>query len=129
MIKNLKEAIEHAKFTAQKLRAEAKAWQACAIVSKGKEKSSECLECAAEHEQLVDWLTELEQRRKADRWIPVSEKLPEDYTKVLITNEYGEVMCIDWNTWYQNEYKDAKKSYKATAWRPLPEFYKESEDE
>ena len=86
-----------------------------------------CLDCSNEHGMLAAWLTELQERRQADRWVPVSERLPEDYTRVLITNEYGEVICIDWNTWYQKEYKDARKSYKATAWRPLPEPY-ESED-
>ena len=84
---------------------------------------------ARNYEQLVSWLEELKERREEDRWIPVSERLPEDYTKVLITNEYGIVTCVSWNTWYQNEYKDAKKTYKAIAWRPLPEAYKESEAE
>ena len=64
---------------------------------------------------------------EADRWISVKERLPEDYTRVLITNEYGIVTCITWSTWYQNEYRDARKEYKAIAWKPLPKPY-ESED-
>lgn len=64
---------------------------------------------------------------EAQRWIPVTERLPDDYTKVLITNEYGIVTCVNWNTWYQNEYKDAKKEYKAIAWMPLPNSYTKEE--
>ena len=78
----------------------------------------------SEHIEALDYaISQLEK----DRWIPVSEKLPEDYTKVLITNEYGIVTCVIWNTWYQNEYTDAKKEYKAIAWKPVPKRY-ESED-
>lgn len=76
----------------------------------------------------VDAIEELQERREADRWIPVSERLPEDYTEVLITNGYGTVTRVVWNTWYQNEYKDARKEYKAIAWKPLPKPY-ESEAE
>ena len=31
------------------------------------------------YEQLALWLEELKARREADRWIPVSERLPEPY--------------------------------------------------
>ena len=119
MIDNLTEAIE--KF---KNFAECEIESAKVLRGYGNEKDAKYFEETAENDKnIVAWLTELQERREADRWIPVRERLPEDYTRVLITNEYGEVICIDWNTWYQKEYKDARKSYKATAWRPLPEPY------
>ena len=119
----LDEAIAHAKEVASKVRKNGNY-----LHFRGNERiANECDECASEHEQLAERLTELKERRDADRWIPVSERLPEDYTKVLITNEYGIVTCITWNTWYQNEYENAKKEYKAIAWKPLPKPY-ESED-
>ena len=67
MIKDSKEAIEHATQTARNLKAEAKAWQGCAIQSKGKAKANECLECAKEHEQLAEWLEELKEYREGKR--------------------------------------------------------------
>lgn len=47
--------------------------------------SEDLYECAKDHEQLAAWLEELAERREADRWIPVSEKLPDDLEPVNIT--------------------------------------------
>ena len=125
----LNEAIAHAKEVAENVRYNAYTFTENDLLDENcRQAKAECLECASEHEQLAEWLTELQERREADRWIPISERLPEDYTKVLITNEYGTVTCVIWNTWYQNEYTDAKKEYKAIAWKPVPKRY-ESEAE
>ena len=149
MIKTLKEAIEHAKFTAQKLKAEAKSWQACAIVLKGKAKSNECLECAADHEQLASWLEELDKRREADKWIPVSKRTPDDLEPVNITwinhepePYYKEIkdkpftatgiyfngqwywwstLCADILAEYGHNYDDiVDTAIEITHWKPLP---------
>ena len=43
------------------------------------------LQGCLEFRQLADWLEELKQLREQTRWIPVSERLPEDNTLVLVT--------------------------------------------
>lgn len=72
-------------------------------------------------EQLKD---DLEQDEKENGWIPVSERLPEDDTTVLVscktsrgTTFVRTGYCIN-GSWHLN-------CYGATAWRPLPEPYKE----
>ena len=51
----LEEAIKHAEEKAKKLRAEAEIYNY--------PHSKSCLECAREHEQLVEWLKELQKLR------------------------------------------------------------------
>ena len=71
------------------------------------------------------------------RWIPVSERLPEDGDTYLVTIEYkGEVIGVDaasyspvdgyidkhWETF--NDWKEDDDScYHVTAWMPLPTSY------
>ena len=75
------------------------------------------------------------------RWIPVSERLPEDGDTYLVTIEYnGEVIGVDvasyspvdgyidkhWETF--NDWKEDDDScYHVTAWMPLPEGYNAEE--
>lgn len=58
-----------------------------------------CVEdCANEHKQLAEWLKELKERREKDRWILVSERLPEVGQRVLVTTKDGFIdirKCID----------------------------------
>lgn len=72
---------------------------------------------------------ELAELRQQNRWIPVSERLPDYEEEVLITN--GKYVTIDERyflentedgeayTWDINGWDDV------VAWRPLPEPYKE----
>ena len=83
------------------------------------------------YEQLAEWLTELKARREADRWIPVSERLPDTDNFVLVYD--GSEMFVAWYSnnsmtegWYSfdGNYDD---STPITAWKPLPEPYKEND--
>lgn len=67
---------------------------------------------------------------EASEWIPVSERLPEEDTDILVTYVHGkEVRVIPVNygrgTWYDCIFDSALDSLKVTAWMPLPEPYKE----
>lgn len=91
---------------------------------------------------------DLEQDEKENGWIPVSERLPEDEREYLVTLEkvygtpeklYGIASYLkfgDAGYWNENKYgylewdkysdgHGGTKMYKAIAWMPLPEPYKE----
>ena len=121
----LDEAIAHCKEKAKELSDKAYAeWGK----SMSEEEAYDCNECAKDHEQLAKWLTELKERREADRWIPVTERMPNDKEEVRVTTKSGKVRQELWNTWYQTEYKDAKDEYLVTAWKPLDKPYKKEGD-
>ncbi len=74
-------------------------------------------------EDTVNIIEALEQELET-RWIPVSERLPEDSGDYLTTTMYGEVYCDYWTGINFN------RQEVIIAWQPLPEPYKaESEDE
>jgi len=84
------------------------------------EERNECL-------QLADWLEELKARREADRWIPVSERLPDKDEYYLVVVNSGQPLQLI--SFYEAKYKRFNVGIfdKVTHWRPIPE-YKESED-
>lgn len=131
MVDNLKDAIEHAKEVAEN-------WKSQLVNCISEEGRNKCLECAKEHELLAEWLTELQERREADRWIPVSERLPEinpnthDFKEVQCTTIWEDVRVykfgreIGYDTahfWYGLRIMDEY----VVAWKPLSNPY-ESED-
>lgn len=75
-------------------------------------------------EHLADILSS--EAQPEPRWIPVTEKLPED-GRYLCTYEDDEHICVDigrvvdgeWNDWY----------VMPTAWMPLPEPYREETED
>lgn len=75
----------------------------------------------------------LSSSEKPNKWIPVSERVPEDEEEVLcfLGSEEMAVLFLR-NDWGQNEWVDggfATGSYDVIAWMPLPGLYKaESED-
>lgn len=153
---NLEEAIKHCKEKARENRKKADEWYAggCSFTQA---EGNDCLECAKEHEQLAEWLKELKQRREADRWIPVSERLPDDLEPVNITwinhepeSYYKEIkgkpftatgvyfngqwywwstLCVDILAEYSHNFDDiVDKAIEITHWKPLPEPYEENKE-
>ena len=120
MIDNLTEAITHAREVAEELREDAKHF----VYSKNNK--AECLECATEHEQLAAWLTELQERREADRWIPVSERLPE-YSGLYLVSIYELVTVANFTGTEFTDRSIPNAVREVFAWKPLPKPY-ESED-
>ena len=66
-----------------------------------------------------------------DRWIPVTERLPELESEVLVTDEYGEIRHADYSDWLgKAEFRTVEESMTledVKAWRPLPAPYQEDE--
>lgn len=92
-----------------------------------------------QHVEMCGWRKELNEQGcefydDGNRWIPVSERLPEKEGRYLTTilNEYANelryVMTCDYfsnGCWCPD---DECASSNVVAWMPLPELYKESED-
>lgn len=82
----LDEAIKHAEEVAEEQEKAAKEWhenqvRKCELIRFAEmdyTHENACRKCAEDHRQLVGWLKELKQLREQTRWIPVSERLPEE---------------------------------------------------
>ena len=98
------------------------------------EEIKECYKFSKEHEQLAEWLKELKQLREQTRWIPVSERLPEEDGRYLVTCKIGFSLNEDIEhdkTVDMAFYKDGHWSKyilyeNIYAWMPLPEKYEVS---
>lgn len=120
----LDEAIKHCHEKAKELRIEAIEGRSM-YPQKHK---AECLECAKEHEQLAEWLTELKERREADRWIPVSERLPEPRVAVEVyCPEYRNQYCAFYDGTHWRVF-GTRNTDEVTYWKPLSQVPEESED-
>ena len=87
---------------------------------------------------VVDAIKDLPTVKTKQRWIPVSEKLPKDRKPVLVTAYWhetyqdmvgsyfgnGDWWCAPWNNT-----GEPQQLLKVKAWMPLPEPYKESEEQ
>lgn len=124
----LNEAIAHARKEAQKLKKKVEGYSDKPYDFNSTVKKN-CLECAKEHDQLAEWLTELAERRETDRWIPVSERLPENECDVLITIQYGKERCVIKGYYshtdkvWENVNRIPVGNKKVIAWKLLPEPY------
>lgn len=135
MIDNLTEAIAHERKATENLKEIASTLPVESEYYKGR--LDEYLECIAKQEQLVAWLTELQECREKDRWIPVSERLPEDRKKVRVTaywHERFQVMDASyygdgvwWCVPFNNCGKHMRNDLHVIAWKPDDKPY-ESED-
>ena len=97
--------------------------------------AKKCAKCAEQHRQLVEWLKELKQLREQTRWIPVSERLPEDEELVLFSTKTDRVFegrfFVDKTNlqWYAYRNKAFAYNNVVTAWLPLPKPYKAESEE
>lgn len=100
--------------------------------------NSECIECAEEHEQLASWLEELKELREKSKWIPANRP-PEDDRYILLSFDDFTICQIGRyerdedgsGTYYPDDDNVSCCSIGifVNAWMPLPEPYKEGEDE
>lgn len=67
--------------------------------------------------------------RQESRWIPCSERMPEEYTNVTVSFAHGTVteLIYSKNGIFKGMYGDYTTKI-ITAWMPLPEPYKEKEE-
>lgn len=97
--------------------------------------------CGTELCEAVDMAIEALQEPQVGDWIPVSERLPEErqdryYPISLVTLDNGDV-CLgvyryddkEWWTRMSEGETVYTTDHKVIAWQPLPEPYKESEEE
>jgi len=84
-----------------------------------------CRECGAKYGKLL--------KQKSGKWIPVSERLPEDEQEILFSTKTGRVHSGKYhdddsaNQWYS--YRDKCRAWNnvVTAWMPLPTPYEPQE--
>lgn len=88
-------------------------------------------------QELVDRLAMYEDREEKDRWIPISERLPEDESYILVSFENATMPDIaryeendEGGTFYPGDDEKSYSSYGTfvNAWMPLPESYKDEDD-
>ena len=86
----------------------------------------ECEDCGAEGSTQFSNESAAEAwNRRAERWIPVSERLPEQADLYLVCNRMGALWIEEW---ISEPTSDWVGTANIIAWRPLPEPYEEEKD-
>ena len=77
----------------------------------------------ADYNGIMEYIDELPSAEPEQRWIPVTERLPEATVSVIVTSTNGYV--------YTSRIVSGEWEYggNVTAWMPLPEPYKESSND
>ena len=86
-----------------------------------------------EKQEMAEELADYEDREEAEKWIPVSERLPEELTNVMVTcfNAYTHGRSIEVafvsrrKKWCVFGWPSDFIAPKITAWKPFPEVYEE----
>ena len=84
-------------------------------------------DCSMDQEVVEEELLKLPSVQPEQRWIPVAKILPENDDKVVITHSHGVSMA-----WWNGRYWTGamvRKYLTVKAWMPLPEPYREGEQE
>lgn len=81
--------------------------------------------------QLADWLLELTERRETDKWVPISERLPEENVDVLLGVKHeGKSKCIVSKRYDFNFWEGAGREIIGDVrWMPLPEMWEDETKE
>lgn len=74
-----------------------------------------------------DYIEELPSAQQEQRWIPVSERLPEKNGRYLVSNTKWGANEVDWNIFYKEPKEGWLWEEGVIAWMPLPEPYKVGE--
>ena len=89
------------------------------------------MEISIEHyNKMAERLTELEYLLAEQRWIPCSERLPRDNTRVIGYMAWHAMTTIEYQNgrWYSIDHLEPLPAVAVTHWMPLPEPPKESKD-
>lgn len=128
---DLNEAISHAKEVVEEKREEVKYWKKVKGVGVFTDENTEhllnkCEECAKEHEQLAAWLTELQERREADKWILIGKRKPDIDEEVLVCyrTQGGMAQMVSYRMDNERWWGLSVLCYTPVAWKPLGEPYK-----
>lgn len=81
--------------------------------------------------EFLEVLDEVEKEQN-NEWIPVEERLPEDGVRVLTCDNYKNVHVMRHYNFYEYPFcigPEHERYYMPKAWMPLPEPYKECEEE
>lgn len=83
---------------------------------------------AMPEEKFLEWLNaEALEKQEQDRWIPVTERLPEKEGCYMVTVKNDHERIYSKTAWYAGDGWFARQDI--IAWRPLPEPYTEEEDD